>query len=72
MKLVQDWRRAWRWLSVQIAVLAGSLEVAMMAFPTVKDWLSDEASHVIGLVFVSAIVLGRLVDQKKPDAPVSS
>ena len=67
MKLVENWRQAWKWLSVQIAILAAGLQAAMMAFPTMKDWLSDDAAHIIGLALVAAIVLGRMVDQKKPE-----
>lgn len=68
MKLVENWRTAWKWVSVQVAILAGALQAAMLAFPTIKDWLSDEVAHAVGLILIVAIVAGRLVDQKKPEA----
>lgn len=69
MRLVQNWRQAWKWLSVQLAILAGGAQAAMLAFPTVKDWVSDSTAHTIGVVLIASIVAGRLIDQKKPDAP---
>ena len=68
MKLVENWRMAWRWLSVQLAILAAAMQAAMLAFPTIKDWVSDGAAHAIGVAMITAIVLGRVIDQKKPEA----
>ena len=68
MKLVENWRMAWRWLSVQLAILAAAMQAAMLAFPTIKDWVSDSAAHTIGVAMITAIVLGRVIDQKKPEA----
>lgn len=68
MKLVDNARTAWKWLSIQLAVIGGAMQAAIMAFPTFKEWLGDELSHAAGVVMFAGIILGRLVDQKKPDA----
>lgn len=66
MKLVENWQSAWKWLSIQIAALAAAIQAALLAFPTLKDYLSDEVSHVLGLVLLLSLIAGRLIDQSKP------
>lgn len=68
MKLVDNARTAWRWFSIQLAVIGGAIQAAIMAFPAFKDWLGDELSHAAGVVMFVGIILGRLVDQNKPNA----
>lgn len=66
MKLVEDARQAWRWISVQLAVIGGAIQAAAMAFPNLKDWLGDEVIHGAGAVMFLGIILGRLVKQGDP------
>lgn len=65
MKILPNWRDAWKWLSVQIAVVAGSLQAIVLAFPSVHDWLGDFTSHVVGLVMIVGLLAARMVDQSK-------
>jgi hypothetical protein len=63
MRLVPEWRKAWRMLSVQI----GALAVLWVALPAqtqaaVLDLLGIDAQHLPGLVGV-AVILGRLIAQ---------
>lgn len=67
MKLVENWRHAWKWLSVQLAILAGGVEIAML-HPALKNWISDELGHSVGALLLASIVVGRMIDQKKPGA----
>lgn len=65
MKLIPDWKSAWKWLSVQIALAAAALQGVILAFPSVHDWLGDFTSHAVGLVMIVGLVMGRLIDQGK-------
>lgn len=67
MKLVENWRGAWRWLSIQIAIVGAALQAAIIAFPDLKDWLGDTITHCVGLLILLGIVGARLKDQKKPE-----
>jgi len=68
MKLVDNWKSAWKWVSVQIAIVAAALQAAIIAIPNLDTWLGDKVTHSVGLVMLVSIVLGRLVDQSKPAA----
>lgn len=66
MKLVENWKSAWKWVSVQIAIVAAALQAAIITMPDLDKWLGDTVTHLVGLVLLLSIVLGRLVDQSKP------
>lgn len=68
MKLVENWHQAWKWVSVQIAIVAAALQAAIITVPDFDKWLGDTVTHYVGLVMLLSIVLGRLVDQTKPAA----
>jgi len=66
MKLVNNWKSAWRWFSVQFVAAAGAVQLSVLAFPeTVRGWLPDWLTHVLAVTLLMAAVLGRLVDQGK-------
>jgi hypothetical protein len=65
MKLIQNWRQAWRMLSVQVAAVAvgwGLLppdqQAALLAFVGIGP---ERVPAVLGLLFLA----GRLIDQPK-------
>jgi hypothetical protein len=65
MKIIPEWRRAWRMLSVQI----GALAVLWVALPAetqaaVLRLVGIDAQHLPGLVGV-AVILGRLIAQPR-------
>lgn len=70
MKLVANWERAWRWISVQVMVLAGALQGAWMFVP---DDLRASIPHGIvqgfTIVLLALGVIGRLVDQTPKAKP---
>ncbi|MAM25813.1 MAG: hypothetical protein CML55_10655 [Rhodobacteraceae bacterium] len=65
MKLVGDWKSAWRWFSVQ----AGGLVVVL---PIVWAEMSDEAKAAIPeewlpwivSVVGACVIIGRIIDQR--------
>jgi hypothetical protein len=67
MKLVDDWKSAWKWFSVQLVAAATAVQLSVLAFPDgMRGWLPDWLTHVLAVVLLAAAVFGRLVDQKKP------
>jgi hypothetical protein len=66
MKLVENWTSAWKFISVQLAIIAAALQGAVLAFPDLDKWLGDTNTHWVGLVMLLSIVFGRVIDQNKP------
>jgi len=65
MKLVANWKSAWKWFSVQFVAAAGAIQLSVLAFPdSVRAWLPDWLTHALAVALLVAAVLGRLVDQK--------
>lgn len=66
MKLVENAKNAWRWISVQSMVLAGAIQGAWLFVPddlrasVPQNWLQG-----ITLALMVAGVAGRLVKQKE-------
>lgn len=77
MKLVQDWRQAWKWSSVHAMSAAAAVQGGWVALP-------DDMRRHIPLAVASAVtigllvlgVIGRLRDQQpalpKPHVPPSN
>lgn len=64
MKLVEDWHKCWRWLSVQFIAAAGATQLALVAFPdALRSYIPDQVMHVLAIALLVAAVLGRLIDQ---------
>lgn len=66
MKLIANWKKAWRMLSVQAMALAGAVQGAWMFIPT--DMRDSIPANVVQGVTIALLVLGvagRLVDQPK-------
>jgi hypothetical protein len=66
MKLVENWRHAWKWISIQLVAVGVTLQAGVLAFPDLKDWLGDTMSHLVGLLILVGIAGGRVVKQKTP------
>jgi protein-S-isoprenylcysteine O-methyltransferase Ste14 len=66
MRLVDDWRRCWRWFSTQAMVLAGALQGAWLFIP--EDMKASIPPSIVQWVTVGLLALGvagRLVKQEK-------
>lgn len=66
MKLVENWRKGWRMLSVQFMTIATALQGAWLALPSslvenVPPWVM----HAITMGLLFAGIAGRLVYQPK-------
>lgn len=57
--LIDDWKRAWRLLSVQAAAVLIALELAGDHLPEIKEYLGDDYAKWIGL----GIIVARIIRQ---------
>lgn len=66
MRLIDDWRQAWRWFSVQAGAVVVLLPVAWEALPDETKALIPDAwlPWIVSAVGV-AVVIGRLIPQGK-------
>jgi protein-S-isoprenylcysteine O-methyltransferase Ste14 len=66
MKLIPNWREAWRWFSVQALAALVLLPVVWMALPPdIKGFLPDSWEPWTLMFIAGAGLIGRLVDQNK-------
>ena len=57
--LIDDWKLAWRLLSVQAAVVLIALELAGDYLPEIKEYLGDDYAKWMGL----AVIVARVIRQ---------
>lgn len=73
MRLVEDARSAWKWLSVQLAAVS---VIAMQVYenvPQFQQYIPDKVFHNVMTVMVGLIIIGRLIKQDAPaPAPVEA
>ena len=66
--LVSEWRKAWRWASIQISALGGVLVIIYEMLPQAKEYIPQGwFNAVMGICFL-AVVFGRLKNQPVKDA----
>lgn len=77
MKLIDGWRQAWRFWSVQLAALGTFLTGILIAFPevTLQAWallpadlkgaIPPQYVPLIGVAVFAASIIARLVQQRK-------
>ena len=61
--LVEDWRNAWKWLSVQIALLIAGAQSLMVFVPTLHEVLPASWLHGIMAVLAVCVILARVKNQ---------
>lgn len=63
-KLVSDWKRAWRWFSVQAMIVSTAILSTWAVLPAdMKAKLPDELGLYAAIATLVLGVAGRLVDQ---------
>lgn len=66
MKLIPEWRKAWRMLSVQAMALAAVIQGAWVALPPdLIAQVPQEISRGVTLALLALGIAGRLVKQDK-------
>jgi hypothetical protein len=70
MKLIENWQRAHRMISVQLMAVTGALNAAWPSIPQdLKDALPHGIVHWVSIVLLVCAVGGRLIDQGSITAP---
>jgi len=65
MKLIPDWRSAWRWFSVQAFAIIALLPVVWPTLPPqVTAWVPESWRPWIIVALAVGGIAGRLIDQK--------
>jgi hypothetical protein len=66
MKLIDEWTKAWRMLSVQAMTLAGALQGAWVAVPDdLRSQVPSGLVHWITIGLLALGLVGRVVKQDK-------
>ncbi len=63
MKLIPDWRDAWRFLSVQLAAAIALLAAAYDYLPMIRDYVPEGWVKWAALL----IIAGRVMHQQDPE-----
>lgn len=66
--LIDDWKRAWRLLSVQVAAVLIALELAGDHLPEIKEYLGDDYAKWIGMGIIVARVIRQTPTRVDADA----
>lgn len=70
MRLVSDWRRCWRWLSVHAMAYAIIVQSAWQVLDAdMRGSLPAEWVRALTVGLLALGILGRIVDQTKPADP---
>lgn len=65
MILVADWKKAWRWFSVQAMALSGAIQLTWVNIPSdLKSSIPDVAVTYAAVGLAVFGIIGRIVDQK--------
>jgi len=66
MKLLPNWKKAWKWFSVQFIAAASIVQLVLLSFPiTLQMYIPNSVMQVLVLVLLAGAIMGRLVDQTK-------
>ena len=69
MKLIPDWKEAWRWFSVQALAAIIALPIVWGMLPAdVKALLPDGWEPWAFVVLAAAGLIGRVIDQNRTPA----
>lgn len=68
IKLVEDWRKAHRWLSTQLCIVAASVSLAYEYLPAAREFIAPYVSPHVMAGIAALVIVARVIDQggKKP------
>lgn len=72
LRLIPDWKQAWRWSSVRFLAIGGVMQGSLLAFPAqlqqyLPPWLLSGLAE-FALFCVIAGGVGRITTTEKPNA----
>lgn len=66
MRLVEEWKGAWRWFSVQAMAASVAVQAAWVALPDdLKQHLPQKLVAALSLGFLLVGIAGRLIRQER-------
>ena len=65
MKLVEDWKEAYKWLSVNIAAIMATLNALQATVPQIQAFLTPTQVAYINAVLGVLVIWARLISQSK-------
>ena len=65
MKLVENWKEAYKWLSVHVAAVMATLNALQATVPQVQAFLSPQQVAVTNAVLGVLVIWARLIQQSK-------
>jgi len=69
MKLIPDWKDAWKWFSVQALAAIIALPIVWASLPSdAKAFIPDGWEKWIVILLAVAGILGRVIDQNRKPA----
>lgn len=63
MKLVEDWKEAYKWFSIHIAAIMALLNALQASVPHVQAFLTPGQLAVTNAVLGVLVIWGRLIQQ---------
>jgi hypothetical protein len=63
MALVSDWKQAWKWFSVHIALVVAALNAASASMVQLQSIIPADKLVIINAVLGVALIFARLVAQ---------
>lgn len=61
--LVEDWRKCWKWVSVQVSALAATFAMLYEFVPAMKEYISPTLFNVMMGLACLGVIFGRLKNQ---------
>lgn len=69
LRLIPDWRRAWKWSSVRFVAVAAGLQLTLLAFPQqLQAALPEWVVQGTALLCLVGAALGRITTTEPPHA----
>ncbi len=68
MKIVDDWKQCWKWLSMHFMVIATAIPTAWAAIPAdMQAKIPPEYVAIATAIAAACGIIGRLIDQPGRD-----
>lgn len=72
MHLIEDWRKAWKFLSMWLAAGAGIAMQLYEQIPQFQDYIPANVFHHVMTGLIAFIIVGRLVKQGESNVQAPS
>jgi formate/nitrite transporter FocA (FNT family) len=68
MRLVSDWKKCWKWFSVQAGVIGSSMSIGYVSmYAQLKENFPPKYMMLVTAVVFALGVVGRVISQDKKD-----